>query len=223
MKTLKYIFILLGKGFIISIGMVLGLIAINAAYQATTYTAGDNTLTAETGYSLTLAKWNELVSKTRGIFTDSSNKVGIGTSSPSKKLEIKTDDGTQLRLKDTSSDSNLDIIQWNTVSEIAGSQILKFISGVDNNDDYIEFSVDNGVTTALTIDTDGKVIIGNLEVIGWISLEQEAWQTPSLENWWARYGTDRATPWYFKDSLWMVHLKGLVKSGSSCIFTLPLW
>gem|GEM_PF-2811972 len=43
---------------------------------------------------------------------------------------------------------------------------MKFISGVDNNDDYIEFSVDNGVTTALTIDTDGKVIIGNLEVIG---------------------------------------------------------
>jgi len=54
------------------------------AYQATTYLAWDNTLTAQSWDKLTLAKWNELVSRVRWIFTDSSGNVSIGTISPIK-------------------------------------------------------------------------------------------------------------------------------------------
>ncbi|NEQ41079.1 MAG: hypothetical protein F6K40_34655 [Okeania sp. SIO3I5] len=76
---------------------------------------------------------------------------------------------------------------------------------------------------------DGSVGIGTndpgakLEVIGGTTkLEQEAWQTAVLENSWVNYSNTFNHAGYFKDSLGIVHLKGLVKNGTGdVIFTLP--
>jgi hypothetical protein len=53
-------------------------------------------------------------------------------------------------------------------------------------------------------------------------LEQEEWQVPSFVNGWANYDTNWNPAGYFKDSMGIVHLRGLVKNGSSTIFTLPV-
>ena len=83
-------------------------------------------------------------------------------------------------------------------------------------------------TPDIAIDKDGKVGIGTatpgakLQVSGGQTiLEQEPWKDAPLVNGWANYGEGFNSSGYFKDSLGIVHLKGLVKLGGGTIFTLP--
>lgn len=54
--------------------------------------------------------------------------------------------------------------------------------------------------------------------------QQEAWQTVTFQNLWTNYGNGFATAQYFKDKQGIVHIKGLVTSGTIGvpIFTLPV-
>lgn len=56
------------------------------------------------------------------------------------------------------------------------------------------------------------------------AIAQEAWITPSLQNSWVNYGGTWETCQYFKDNFGIVHIKGMVKSGTvgAAIFTLPV-
>ncbi|MDD5092240.1 MAG: hypothetical protein PHQ23_15170 [Candidatus Wallbacteria bacterium] len=85
-------------------------------------------------------------------------------------------------------------------------------------------------TTAELLIIDGKVGIGTnnpvlrLEVVGGESrIEQQPWQVPVLLNGWINYEGGYSTAAYFKDSLGLVHLKGVIKSGalSAAAFNLP--
>ncbi len=53
----------------------------------------------------------------------------------------------------------------------------------------------------------------------------ESWQTPSLQNSWVNFGSGFEDAQYYKDSFGIVHLKGLIKDGTTAagtaIFTLP--
>lgn len=64
-----------------------------------------------------------------------------------------------------------------------------------------------------------------LEVAGTSVLAQQAWQTVSFQNGWTNYGGSYNEGGYFKDSMGIVHLRGLVRTGSVgnayTIFTLP--
>jgi hypothetical protein len=51
---------------------------------------------------------------------------------------------------------------------------------------------------------------------------QEAWQAPTLQGAWANFGGAYETSGYMKDKFGFVHLKGLVKTGTGVIFTLPV-
>ncbi|MCM0760265.1 hypothetical protein M7775_17060 [Sporomusa sphaeroides DSM 2875] len=51
--------------------------------------------------------------------------------------------------------------------------------------------------------------------IGAAAAVQEAWKTPTLLNGWQNYGNGYNNAGYYKDSLGVVHLRGLVKGGSS--------
>ena len=83
----------------------------------------------------------------------------------------------------------------------------------------------------VTILANGNVGIGDttpgarLEVAGGETiLEQEPWQTPIFENGWVNYIGTFNSAGYFKDSLGVVHLRGLVKNGTigQPVFTLPV-
>lgn len=52
---------------------------------------------------------------------------------------------------------------------------------------------------------------------------QQAWVAPTFQNSWVNYGSPWATAAYYKDAVGVVHLRGLVKNGTSMstIFTLP--
>ncbi len=63
---------------------------------------------------------------------------------------------------------------------------------------------------------EGNVVInGNLSVSGPSLLQQEDWHDISLINQWKRYSNTYNPPQYFKDTFGVVHLRGLVKDGSS--------
>jgi len=52
---------------------------------------------------------------------------------------------------------------------------------------------------------------------------QPGWIVPTLVNSWVNYSTTNSTVAYMKDTLGFVHLKGVVKSGTSgTVFTLPV-
>lgn len=55
-------------------------------------------------------------------------------------------------------------------------------------------------------------------------LVQAAWTAPTLLNSWANYGSPWNPSGYWKDSLGVVHLRGLVSTGAtgSIIFVLPV-
>ena len=53
-------------------------------------------------------------------------------------------------------------------------------------------------------------------------LEQEGWQTPTFVNGWSNYHISYNPAGYYKDSMGVVHLRGLVKNGSGTIFSLPV-
>jgi hypothetical protein len=55
-----------------------------------------------------------------------------------------------------------------------------------------------------------------------LSTGQPAWIAPTLNGVWANYGSGYAPAGYYKDALGVVHLRGLVASGTSTlVFTLP--
>lgn len=79
------------------------------------------------------------------------------------------------------------------------------------------------------VTTDASVGIGTenpevrLEVSGGETrLQQQGWQTVTLRNGWQNYGSIYNQAGFFKDSMGIVHLKGLVKNGTAkTVFTLP--
>lgn len=131
-------------------------------------------------------------------------------------LKGTADDAGDLIFQD-SSERQKGRIWTNPSSNVSGL----FLSSGDNNAD-------------ITIDKDGKVGIGTaapnakLQVAGGLTvLEQEPWQTPTLLKdgiaQWIAFGGEHNPPGYFKDSMGIVHLRGLVKNGKigSPIFILP--
>ena len=53
---------------------------------------------------------------------------------------------------------------------------------------------------------------------------QPQWVAPKMENKWVKYSTGYNPPGYYRDSLGVVRLRGLVKGGNSnkAMFTLPV-
>jgi hypothetical protein len=62
---------------------------------------------------------------------------------------------------------------------------------------------------------------GNVHISGTIA--QDAWTAVTFQNSWVNYGTVYAPVAYFKDKNGIVHLRGVIKSGTcgSVSFTLP--
>jgi hypothetical protein len=86
--------------------------------------------------------------------------------------------------------------------------------------DYLQVNGNLEVTGNVGIGTaspDRRLVVRGGET----SLEQEAWQNPSFQNGWVNYDTTYNAAGYFKDSLGIIHLRGLVKNGSGVLFTLP--
>ncbi len=184
-----------------------------------------------------------LGSNTADVLTVRNGNVGIGTLNPSAKLEVAgalklattgtlifhstnesgtpTGDGFRLRYDNNFFGTNQDGL------------VIEKTDGNEGNPDggiaFVNTGNDGVENTALVIRGTGNVGIGtnnpSVKLVvtgGETSLQQESWQTPTLQNSWVNWGGEYNRAGYFKDSLGIVHLKGLVKNGTAnTIFTLP--
>lgn len=84
------------------------------------------------------------------------------------------------------------------------------------------FVAGNGASSAARNNAMTLYKNGNLSIAGTIT--QDSWQTPALLNSWVNYGGGYNSAGYFRDKNGIVHLQGLVKSGTAAnaiIFILP--
>lgn len=82
----------------------------------------------------------------------------------------------------------------------------------------------DAVTTTKILDSNVTTAkIANLAVTAAKIETQQAWVVPTMVNSWIRYDTTYDNVGYFKDSLGIVHLRGLIKSGTAAnMFQLPV-
>jgi hypothetical protein len=97
------------------------------------------------------------------------------------------------------------------------------LAGVSSQDFQAKnLKVSGNLTTVGNVGIGTPSSEAKLEVTGGeTKLQQQALQTPQFQNGWMNYDNSYNPVGYFKDSLGVVHLRGLVKGGSGLIFTLP--
>ncbi|NEP89927.1 MAG: hypothetical protein F6K18_25610 [Okeania sp. SIO2C2] len=155
-----------------------------------------------------------------------SGNVGIGTAIPQRPLDVESEKGNyglKIGAKDKKTKIYLHIAAGDYgYLDLGGETRLR------GNGQLSTFS--GKLQIAGSLDVNGNVGIGTknpsakLVVTGGeTTLQQESWKTPTLQNGWVNYGRGYNSAGYFKDSLGIVHLKGLVKNGTAnTIFTLPV-
>ena len=158
------------------------------------------------------------------LFVRDDGNVGIGTEGPGAKLSFNNmNDGSD----------GADGITWYNGSPLVYG--IHRTAGAWSRPDFQQLRLgwDTGIVldpgTAYGksyVDVQGnglRVTAGTLQVAGASILTQQDWQTPTLLNNWVRHSTQYNAPGYFKDSMGVVHLRGLVKNGTaSDIFRLPV-
>jgi hypothetical protein len=85
-------------------------------------------------------------------------------------------------------------------------------------------AISSPATGLLVFQTDGTTGFYYYDGSTWTSVastKQDDWQAPSLSGSWANYGDGYSTTGYFRDKNGIVHLRGVLQSGSGDIFTLP--
>ena len=147
----------------------------------------------------------------------SNGRVGIGTDDPQGLLDVFTKGSSgahiiasshALTLKGVNDPVNyspkLPYIQWRQ----ADDKRAMYLGWGDTNQKYIDMRLENGYRLRIKG--------------GDVQIAQEGWIAPTLLNGWVNYSGTFNPAGYFKDSMGIVHLRGLVKNGTAGdIFRLP--
>lgn len=192
--------------------------------------AWTNLSSVTTGDSLTATVWNDMATKLNdawqrasGIFTDGSGNVGVGTENPNSKLHVNWAITLWSHV----------ITKWSNWALVLNAWPADWLNqaGVWFRKNNILWDVSSYIDLMRITETWNVWIWtispwAKLQVSWWETiLQQESWITPTLQNSWVDYWVTYAPAWYFKDSMWIVHIRWLVKNGTiwTCVFTLPAW
>lgn len=140
--------------------------------------------------------------------------VLVGTAATQVTNSNITDRRTQLRLLDSIVDETAIADGSVTFNKLGASALINTARLIDAS--VTTPKIADKAVTAVKI-ADNTITPAQIEV-------QQAWQVPTLQNGWVNYGDGWASAGYYKDSLGIVHLRGLVKGGTAAaaIFTLPV-
>jgi hypothetical protein len=152
---------------------------------------------------------------------DSAGNVGIGTTTPESPLHVFTEGaagahlmfgGRKITLKGVN-----DPEKWQ-----ARLPHIEWREGDNTRAMYIGYGDTENKHISMHLENKYKLIING----GLVEIEQEKWkEVTSFANGWKRYNDEYNNAGYFKDSMGIVHLRGLVKGGTIArdkpIFTLP--
>lgn len=163
-----------------------------------------------------------------GAIAYSGGRVGIGTLTPGTPLEVVSTQDSILRLRQNESGHPWSYIEW------YNNSARLWWSGTTSSNTFA-IGTDLGGGTVLSLTTGGNVGIGTtsptakLQVTGGETrLEQQGWQPITFRpGWGEKYPDtdyDYSPPSYFRDSLGIVHLRGIIagpNEGKSVICKLP--
>ena len=144
------------------------------------------------------------------FFIRGDGNVGIGTNAPDRSLTVGNTVGANyLNVKDGTHEILMGVDSAGGIVSVMTSHDLIFRTG--NNE---RMRINAGGNVSIT----GRILQENWTEVG-------AAGAPAFQNGWTNYGSVFNTAGYFKDSMGIVHLKGLVRGGTiginRAIFTLP--
>lgn len=168
-----------------------------------------------------------------GRFIVKGANVGIGTNAPKGRLDVRGslvfngNENTKISgARRQGSDSVIVKGRWDEL-EIKGRVIdwtgTNLHIGLENDHSAHALYIGNGKLKQVEIQGKTDLIVGgklNVKSMGTF-LRQENWEKPDFKSNWENYSAEYNQAGYFKDSMGIVHLRGLVKSGSGVIFNLP--
>jgi hypothetical protein len=136
--------------------------------------------------------------------------VGIGTSTPDRSLTVGNTAGANyLNVKDGTREILMGVDSAGGIISVMTSHDLIFRTG---NGEKMRISAAGNVSMT------GTIVQENWKEVGTAG-------APAFQNSWTNYGAPYNAAGFFKDSLGIVHLKGLIKNGAlgfdKTIFTLP--
>lgn len=140
--------------------------------------------------------------------------------------------GTNGVYLDSSTNQRNYVGPFETASEVQHVQEIRLGSPTSGIAGYIKFVGDDGVQPAITLEgTSGTQTIAiSSSGAGQLGIDPdfitaESWTAPTLLNSWVNFGGSRVTAGYWKDKYGVVHLRGVIKSGTTTnptvLFTLP--
>ena len=146
--------------------------------------------------------------KTRLFVDRETGRVGVGTIAPSALLHVAGE--AHVGGLNVGEGSNVGYVRAIERAETAGRALTIGIEGNAPDDAIVLWQAG---AARLTV-SHGKVMV-----------HQEDWRAPVLKNKWVNFGKGYNNAGFFKDSLGIVHLRGLVKGGAvnyqKPMFTLP--
>jgi hypothetical protein len=167
------------------------------------------------GAPLNLSQWSTV---SRGICY-SAGRVGIGTTTPEALLDVFTSSasgahlmlgGHKITLRGVNDPASyqprLPFIEWRQ----GDNKRAMYLGWGDTQKKFVSMKLENGYTLSISG--------------GIVEIEQDSWKTiRSFANGWRNYSNTYNPAGYFKDSMGIVHLRGLVRLGTirKHIFTLP--
>jgi hypothetical protein len=162
------------------------------------------------------------------LFIDAAGNVGIGTTNPLAKVHVIGDIA----------------MRWGNNSQLNGDQggsieLGGYVDTAGIGTPYIDFHFKNKIedfNTRIINDADGQLtvdaptfhttknaVVGGILTCGG-GIPQQVWQSVSFQNNWHNYGVGYNDAGYFKDSMGIVHLKGLVAGvGAAAIFNTTIF